>query len=99
MQLLASERFQCAGPAFLGTFGIDIAAQRVVLVKSRGHFRGGFDEFFGHDQVVEVDAPGLTSPMLHHFQWRHLPRPVVPLDAHVKWSAEGALRDLRPSES
>jgi microcystin degradation protein MlrC len=88
--LVASERFQCADPAFLETFGIDIAAQRVVVVKSRGHFRGGFDEFFGHDQVVEVDAPGLTSPMLHHFQWKHLPRPVVPLDAHVTWSAERA---------
>jgi microcystin degradation protein MlrC len=88
--LVASERFQCADPAFLETFGIDIAGQRVVLVKSRGHFRGGFDEFFGHEQVVEVDAPGLTSPMLHHFQWKHLPRPVVPLDAHVSWSGESA---------
>jgi microcystin degradation protein MlrC len=88
--LVASERFQCADPAFLESFGIDIAAQRVVVVKSRGHFRGGFDEFFRHDQVVEVDAPGLTSPMLHHFHWKHLPRPVVPLDAHVTWSPEGA---------
>jgi microcystin degradation protein MlrC len=86
--LVVSERFQCADPAFLETFGIDIAAQRVVVVKSRGHFRGGFDAFFRHDQVVEVDAPGLTSPMLNHFHWKHLPRPVVPLDAHVTWSAE-----------
>ena len=84
--LVASERFQCADPAFLEAFGIDIARQRVVVVKSRGHFRGGFDEFFRHEQVVEVDAPGLTSPMLHHFHWKHLPRPVVPLDAHVTWS-------------
>jgi microcystin degradation protein MlrC len=86
--LVTSERFQCADPAFLETFGIDIASERVVVVKSRGHFRGGFDEFFAHAQVVEVDAPGLTSPMLSHFRWRHLPRPVVPLDAHVTWSPE-----------
>ena len=86
--LVVSERFQCADPAFLEAFGIDIARQRVVVVKSRGHFRGGFDEFFRHDQVVEVDAPGLTSPMLHHFHWKRLPRPVVPLDANVTWSAE-----------
>ncbi len=84
--LVVSERFQCADPAFIETFGIDIATQRVVVVKSRGHFRGGFDEFFRHDQVVEVDAPGLTSPMLHHFHWKHLPRPVIPLDANVTWS-------------
>jgi len=87
--LVTSERFQCADPAFLETFGIDIAAQRVVVVKSRGHFRGGFDEFFRHDQVVEVDAPGLTSPVLQHFQWRHLPRPVLPLDAQTTWPEGG----------
>jgi len=59
----------------------------VVVVKSRGHFRGGFDEFFRHQDVVEVDAPGLTSPVLSRFNWRHLPRPVVPLDDNVTWTA------------
>ncbi|CAH2601208.1 Microcystinase C [Rhodovastum atsumiense] len=84
--LVASERFQCADPAFIETFGLDIAAARAVVVKSRGHFRGGFDEFFAPDQVIEIDAPGLASPMLQHFQWKHLPRPVVPLDAQVTWT-------------
>jgi microcystin degradation protein MlrC len=83
--VVISQREQCADPAFFEAFGLDIAAARVVVVKSRGHFRGGFDEFFGHDQVIEVDAPGLTSPMLQHFAWKHLPRPVIPLDAHVTW--------------
>jgi microcystin degradation protein MlrC len=66
-------------------FGLDIAKARVVIVKSRGHFRGGFDEFFGHEQIVEVDLPGLTSPMLSRFAWTRLPRPVVPLDRDVTW--------------
>jgi microcystin degradation protein MlrC len=56
------------------------------VVKSRGHFRGGFDEFFGPDQIVEVDLPGLTSPMLGRFEWTRLPRPVIPLDDNVSWS-------------
>jgi len=30
----------------------------VVVVKSRGHFRGGFDEFFPTEQILEVDGPG-----------------------------------------
>ena len=59
----------------------------VVVVKSRGHFRGGFDEFFGHDQIVEVDCPGLTSPILERFPWQRLPRPVLPIDADATWSA------------
>jgi microcystin degradation protein MlrC len=57
--------------------------QRSVAVKSRGHFRAGFDEFFKHEQIVEVDLPGLTSPMLERFDWTRLPRPVIPLDRDV----------------
>jgi hypothetical protein len=30
-----------------------------------------------------VDAPGLTSPVLSRFDWKHLPRPVLPLDTEV----------------
>ena len=84
--VVISQRVQCADPAFFEAFGLDIARARVVHVKSRGHFRGGFDEFFKHEQVIEVDAPGLTSPILSHFAWKHLPRPVVPLDPHVVWN-------------
>lgn len=84
--VVLSHRYQCADPAFFEAFGLDIAAARVVVVKSRGHFRGGFDEFFRHQDVVEVDAPGLTSPVLSRFDWQRLPRPVVPLDENVTWN-------------
>jgi microcystin degradation protein MlrC len=83
--VVATVREQCADPAFFEAFGLDIGAARAVVVKSRGHFRGGFDEFFGHTQVIEVDAPGLTTPLLQHFTWTNLPRPVIPLDADVTW--------------
>ena len=83
--VVISRRIQCADPAFLESFGLDIGAARVVVVKSRGHFRGGFDEFFRHGQVIEVDAPGLTSPILSNFDWRHLPRPVLPIDPSAEW--------------
>jgi len=83
--VVISIRTQCADPAFLEHLGIDIGAARAVVVKSRGHFRGGFDEFFAHEQIVEVDGPGLTSPILSRFDWKHLPRPVLPLDAEAHW--------------
>jgi microcystin degradation protein MlrC len=83
--IVLTHRYQCADPMFFEAFGIDIAAARVVVVKSRGHFRGGFDEFFRHDQVIEVDAPGLTSPILSRFPWRHMPRPVLPIDESAEW--------------
>ncbi|MCX8132937.1 MAG: M81 family metallopeptidase [Roseococcus sp.] len=78
-------RTQCADPAFLEHLGIDIGRARCVVVKSRGHFRGGFDEFFDAARIVEVDAPGLTSPILSRFDWRRLPRPVLPLDPETAW--------------
>lgn len=83
--VVATNRKQCADPAMLEIFGINIAEVRTVVVKSRGHFRAGFDEFFGPDQVVEVDCPGLTSPMLGNFPWRDLVRPVFPLDQDTTW--------------
>jgi microcystin degradation protein MlrC len=84
--IVLTHRYQCADPMFFEAFGLDIAAARVVVVKSRGHFRGGFDEFFRHDQVIEVDAPGLTSPILSRFPWRHMPRPVLPIDDTATWT-------------
>jgi microcystin degradation protein MlrC len=83
--VVVSHRRQCADPIFFEMMGLDIAQARLVVVKSRGHFRGGFDEFFQHEQIVEVDLPGLTSPMLNRFEWTRLPRPVIPLDGGVRW--------------
>jgi microcystin degradation protein MlrC len=83
--VVLTNRYQCADPMFFEAFGLDIAAAGVVVVKSRGHFRGGFDEFFRHEQVIEVDAPGLTSPILSRFPWRHMPRPVLPIDETANW--------------
>ncbi len=83
--VVGSLRRQLAEPVMLEMHGIDIAAAKCVVVKSRGHFRAGFDEFFPPDRVFEVDAPGLTSPVLANFPWRRLPRPVFPLDADATW--------------
>jgi microcystin degradation protein MlrC len=84
--VVVSNRKQCAEPRFFEMFGLDIAIARTVVVKSRGHFRAGFDEFFDPDQVIEVDAPGLTSPVLSRFDFKNLPRPTIPLDPDAVWN-------------
>ena len=84
--VVISNRCQCMDPRQFEMFGLDIAQARVVVVKSRGHFRGGFDEFFKPDQIYEVDCPGLTSPILANFTWSKLPRPVYPLDEETTWT-------------
>lgn len=83
--VVATERHQCADPVFFEMMGLDIAKARAVSVKSRGHFRAGFDEFFPSERVIEVDCPGLTTPMLSRLTFKRLPRPVFPLDEHAAW--------------
>ncbi len=85
-----SRRKQCADPVFFEMHGLDIAAARTVVVKARGHFRAGFEAFFPPERVLEVDTPGLTSPVLERLDFKGLPRPVFPLDAGAAWSREGA---------
>ena len=48
---------QCADPVFFEMHGLDIAAARAVVVRSRSHFRGGFDGIFA-GRVIEVDTRG-----------------------------------------
>ncbi len=86
---VASNRKQCADPMMIEQFGLDIADLRTVVVKSRGHFRAGFDEFFPPEYVFEIDCPGLTSPVLGNFNWHDLLRPVYPLDEEATWTCPG----------
>ncbi len=84
--VVGTQRQQCADPVFFEALGLDIGKARGVVVKSRGHFRAGFDEFFAPDRVIEVDCPGLTSPVLTRFPFKRLPRPSIPLDADAAWT-------------
>ncbi len=83
--VVISIRQQCTDPTILEHFGIDIPSLRGCIVKSRGHFRAAFGEFFPDAQIVEVDAPGLTTQGLAHLPYRHIPRPMFPLDAQARW--------------
>ena len=85
-----SKRKQCADPVFFEMHGLDIRAARIVVVKSRGHFRAGFEPYFPPAQVLEVDTPGLTSPVLERLTFKGLPRPVFPLDADATWTPKAA---------
>ncbi|MCW5750570.1 MAG: M81 family metallopeptidase [Alphaproteobacteria bacterium] len=83
--VVISNRQQCMDPSQIEALGVDIGRLRCLVVKSRGHFRAGFDEYFAGERIIEVDCPGLTSPALHNFAWTRLPRPVYPLDEHAIW--------------
>ena len=83
--VVISIRQQCLSNDYFRHFGEDAAAARSTVVKSRGHFRAGFKHLFPPERIVEVDVPGLTSCNLHNFPWKHLPRPVYPMDQETTW--------------
>jgi microcystin degradation protein MlrC len=83
--IVVSVRQQAKDPVFLEALGVDIASRRSLIIKSRGHFRAAFDEFFADENIIEVDVPGLTTPVLKNVPYQHLPRPLYPLDEDLQW--------------
>ena len=84
--VVASHRQQCADPVFLERMGVDVSKVRTLVIKSRGHFRAGFDQFVLPEQIYEVDVPGLTTPVLTRLGLIRVPRPIYPLDPDMEWS-------------
>lgn len=84
--IVTTLRLQCTDPAIVEHFGIDIPRLRGLIIKSRGHFRAGFDEHFPDERIIEVDAPGLATQVLSRLNYRNVPRPIYPLDPEMAWS-------------
>jgi microcystin degradation protein MlrC len=58
--------------------GIDPAGKRYILIKSRQHFRAGFEPIIKH--VVMVSGPGITTSDYGQYPWKRVRRPIYPLD-------------------
>lgn len=82
---VTTRRQQCTDPIFVEMMGVDISRLRGLVVKLRAAFRVAFDEFFARENMIQVDTPGRTSPMLARHDWRRLPRPVYPIDGPFEW--------------
>ena len=80
-------------PYDVGVFthaGIDPFSKKYVLIKSRQHFRAGFEKDARH--IVLIAGPGVCSSDYDIFPFRHLSRPIYPLDRHASLAhAEGTL--------
>ena len=84
--VVISDRSQTADPVFFRMLGLDPGDAGVVVVKSRGHFRAGFDLWFRPEQIFEIDTGGLTSPVLSRWPLSRIPRPSYPLDPDTSWA-------------
>jgi microcystin degradation protein MlrC len=71
---------------FFRAFGIEPTERRIVVLKSAAHFRAAFEPIA--TKVIEVDAPGISSPRLDTFDYQHLRRPIYPLDKDARWTPD-----------
>ena len=79
MQIVIAERR--SEPFDLGVFthaGIDPRRRRYLLIKSRQHFRAGFEPIARH--IVLCDGDGVTSSDLSLFDYRKRRRPLYPFE-------------------
>ena len=53
-------------------------AANFVVVKSTIHYRAAFEPIAS--EIIEVDAPGLSSSNLGRFDFKRIRRPIFPLD-------------------
>jgi microcystin degradation protein MlrC len=76
--ILISYRWQALDPEMIRFVGIDPLEHKVLVVKSTIHYRAAFEPIAA--EIVEVDAPGLSSSNLARFDFKRIRRPIFPLD-------------------
>ncbi len=79
IEIILTERSHAPNdPEIYRRNGIEPTDKKILVLKSRGHFRAAYEPF--SKQVIEVDAPGLTTPNLNWFTYQNIPRPIWPFD-------------------
>ncbi|HEY1092418.1 MAG TPA: MlrC C-terminal domain-containing protein, partial [Burkholderiaceae bacterium] len=76
--VLNSIRQQVFSPDCFTEMGVDLSSKRLVVVKSTQHFRAGFDPLVV--RTVYADTPGSLRVNLGELPYRHLRRPLWPID-------------------
>jgi microcystin degradation protein MlrC len=89
VRLIVSENVGIAGnhPIVYRTMGLEPANAQIVVVKTASNFHYYADMT---SLVVRADSFGHTMSQIEQFEWKHLPRPIFPLDELRQWSATAA---------
>ena len=68
--IVNSTRVACNSADMIRVLGVEPSKQRLLLIKSRGHFRASFQPM--SKEIIEVDAPGAVTPNLSRYPFKHL---------------------------
>ncbi|MCP8938446.1 M81 family metallopeptidase [Alsobacter sp. SYSU M60028] len=78
--VLASGRAQTFSPPVFTSLGVDLAAKKIVVVKSSNHFHAAFAPIAA--RVLYLDTGGPYPADLSKVVYRKVRRPLAPLDPH-----------------
>jgi microcystin degradation protein MlrC len=81
--ILISQRWQTLDPEMIRFTGIDPLEAKILVVKSTIHYRAAFEPIAR--EIIEVDAPGLSSSNLARFAFKRVRRPIYPLDPEATY--------------
>lgn len=81
--VVTTNRFQVLDAELFRAVGIPPEQRRALVVKSSVHFRASFEQIA--TEIIEVDAPGLSSPNIFRFDFKNVRRPIWPLDEGVEF--------------
>lgn len=77
--VLASKRYQNYCLTFFSSLGIDPRQRAVLAVKSMQHFRAAYQPIAGEVLIVD-EGNGITSGDIAKLPFKHVRRPIFPLD-------------------
>ncbi len=82
--LLDHRSFAVNHPVLYTHLGLDIADAKMVVLKTASNF-----QFFSRWRtgLIRVDSPGATQSDLTAFSWKHIPRPIYPLDSLTEFNS------------
>ena len=79
--VLSEERWEPYDPGCFTHAGLDPEGCRFILIKSRQHFRAGFESIASH--IVLAAGPGVCSSDYAQFDYKRLVKPIFPLDLEM----------------
>ena len=84
--LVTSRRtFVWPDPELLESMDIEVASIRTLVLKCRSNYRAVYDKYFDAENMLEVELPVRTSPVLSRHDWKRIPRASYPLDPDFSW--------------
>lgn len=78
--VLTPELHQVTDTDIFSSLGIDLGELDIIVLKSRVHFRRGYDETGIAGEIIVVDAPGLGPADLTTIEYRNIPGNIYPLE-------------------